>query len=72
MKRLRVINTETGEDWSEMYTLRHRNQDAAFRQQQEKTADRRDFSNANMSNIHEVYDALTTAQCGYDAFYIRS
>ncbi len=48
MKRLRVINTETGEDWSEMYTLRHRNQDAAFRQQQEKTADRRDFSNANM------------------------
>ncbi len=65
MKRLRVINTETGEDWSEMYTLRHRNQDDSFRQQQEKTADRRDFSNANMSNIHEVYDALTTAQCGY-------
>ncbi|WP_230113432.1 hypothetical protein [Bacillus velezensis] len=36
MKRLRVINTETGEDWSERYTLRHRNQNAAFRQQQEK------------------------------------
>ncbi|MED4828161.1 hypothetical protein [Bacillus atrophaeus] len=65
MRRLRVINTETGEDLSHDYTLRHRSQDAAFRQQQKKTVDRRDFSNANMSNIHEVYDALTTAQCGY-------
>ncbi|NLS42521.1 AsnC family protein [Bacillus subtilis] len=64
-KKLRVVNTETGEDLSEIYTLRHRNQDEAFRRQQEKTNDRRDFSNANMSNIHEVYSALTTAQCGY-------
>ncbi|MCY7780059.1 hypothetical protein MOB41_16795 [Bacillus haynesii] len=65
MKRLRVVNAETGEDLSTDYTLRHRNQDDAFREQQKQTTDRRDFSNANMSNIHEVYDALTTAQCGY-------
>ncbi|MCA1184633.1 hypothetical protein [Bacillus licheniformis] len=65
MKRLLVVNAETGEDLSTDYTLRHRNQDEAFREQQKQTTDRRDFSNANMSNIHEVYDALTTAQCGY-------
>ncbi|KRT87822.1 hypothetical protein ABE068_25455, partial [Bacillus glycinifermentans] len=65
MKRLRVVNAETGEDLSTDYTLRHRNQDEAFREQQKQTTDRRDFSNANMSYIHEVYDALTTAQCGY-------
>lgn len=65
MKRLRVVNAETGEDLSTDYTLRHRNQDEAFREQQKQTTDRRDFSNANMPNIHEVYNALTTAQCGY-------
>lgn len=65
LKRLRVVNAETGEDLSTDYTLRHRNQDEAFWGQQKQTTDRRDFSNANMPNIHEVYDALTTAQCGY-------
>ncbi|WP_350303581.1 hypothetical protein [Bacillus pumilus] len=61
----RIIDVNTGEDLSGVYSLRHRNQDAAFRQHLNKTEDRREFTNAEMPNINEVYDVLTTAQCGY-------
>lgn len=62
-KNLRVVNLETGEDLSQDYTLRHRNQDRAFHGSQKGRS--RDFTSANMRNLHEVYEALTTAQCGY-------
>jgi hypothetical protein len=69
MTKLRVVNIETGEDLSPDYTLRHRNQDAAYRHMKEnETASegrKIDFTAANMRNLHEVYDVLTTAQCGY-------
>jgi hypothetical protein len=63
MANLRVVNFDTGEDMSEVYTLRHRNQDYAFKGIQKGRG--RDFTSANMETIHEVYGALTTAQCGY-------
>lgn len=67
VKKLRVVNLETGEDLSQDYTLRHRNQDDAFRRAGKGNTDGRkhDFTASNMRNLHEVYDVLTTAQCGY-------
>lgn len=63
LSNLRVVNIETGEDHSQDYTLRHRNQDEAFmRLQHGRSAG---FTASNMRNLHEVYDVLTTAQCGY-------
>jgi hypothetical protein len=63
MKKLRVINSETGEDLSQEYSLRHRNQDRHYTTKQ--TGRKHDFTASNMRNLHEVYGALTTAQCGY-------
>jgi hypothetical protein len=67
MANLRVVNIETGEDLSPDYTLRHRNQDVAYHRLKLNEAEGRksDFTAANMRNLHEVYDVLTTAQCGY-------
>jgi len=65
MSSLRVIDTETGEDRSSEYTLRHRNQDNAYRKLKEKRGRQSDFTASNMRNLHEVYSVLTTAQCGY-------
>jgi hypothetical protein len=62
-RKLRVVDMNTGEDMSADYTLRHRNQDEAFRWK--KDGDGRHFTWSNMENLHEVYGALTTAQCGY-------
>lgn len=64
MSSLRVIDVSTGEDLSLDYRLRHRNQDAAFHRRQ-SSARQHDFTASNMRNLHEVYDVLTTAQCGY-------
>ncbi|MED3649964.1 hypothetical protein [Heyndrickxia sporothermodurans] len=63
MSNLRVINADTGEDLSQNYTLRHRHQDRAFIQRQQGR--HADFTASNMRNLHEVYDVLTAAQCGY-------
>lgn len=66
MSTLRVIDVSTGEDMSGNYTLRHRNQDEAFKRKGAELKPRgNDFTAANMRNLHEVYDVLTTAQCGY-------
>jgi hypothetical protein len=63
LSNLRVVNVETGEDLSQDYTIRHRNQDRAYiAKQAGRTAD---FTVTNMRNIHEVYNVLTTTQCGY-------
>jgi hypothetical protein len=65
MSSLRVIDIETGEDRSSDYTLRHRNQDEAYRKLKEKRGRQPDFTASNMRNLHEVYNVLTTTQCGY-------
>ena len=66
MIALKVIDMNTGEDLSPQYRLRHRNQDAAFKRKGAELKPRgTDFTASNMRNLHEVYDALTTAQCGY-------
>jgi hypothetical protein len=65
MSNLRVIDIETGEDRSSEYTLRHRNQDDAYRKLKEKRGRQPDFTASNMRNLHEVYNVLTTTQCGY-------
>lgn len=65
MSSLRVIDIETGEDRSSEYTLRHRNQDDAYRKLKEKRGRQPDFTASNMRNLHEVYNVLTTTQCGY-------
>jgi hypothetical protein len=65
MARLRVINMETGEDLSQDYTLRHKNQDEAFARKGYSEGRKHDFTASNMETLHEVYSVLTTAQCGY-------
>lgn len=65
MANLKVINMETGEDMSQDYTLRHRNQDEAFKRRGGTDGRKHDFTASNMRNLHEIYDVLTTAQCGY-------
>lgn len=63
---IRAIDLETGEDVSGEYTLRHRKQDEAYRRLKGAREGRsEEFTAANMRNLHEVYNALTTAQCGY-------
>lgn len=64
-KKLRVIDTETGEDLSHDYTLRHRNQDESYRQKEYAGGRKYNFTASNMETLHEVYGVLTTAQCGY-------
>lgn len=63
------FNTETGEI-AVGYTLQSPEQKAAndryWMEQQAKAIGRsKEFTNANMTHLHEVYDVLTTAQCGY-------
>lgn len=68
MTKLRIIDVETGEDYSQDYTLRHKRQDDAFKRKLEERTNngrQRDFTASNMRNLHEVYSVLTTAQCGY-------
>lgn len=62
------VDIDTGEI-SEIHYVRSRNQDEAYRR--EKEADKwrngrsMQFTASNMRNLHEVYDVLTTSQCGY-------
>ncbi len=65
MSKLRVVNVETGEDLSQDYTLRHRNQDRHYTDKRSFQGRQADFTASNMRNLHEVYTVLTTAQCGY-------
>lgn len=65
MANIRVVDLETGEDRSSEYTLRHRNQDKRFSEKQSYQGRNTGFTASNMRNLHEVYDVLTTAQCGY-------
>jgi hypothetical protein len=61
VSHLRVINTETGEDMSTEYSLRHRNQDLAYRRKQRQ----RDFTFSNMLNIPEVIAKIDDKHCGH-------
>lgn len=64
--KLRVIDMATGEDRSGEYTLRHRNQDEAFKRKKTQFNGRKvEFTFSQMDALHEVYEVLTTAQCGY-------
>lgn len=65
MAKLRVVDIETGEDHSADYRLRHRNQDEAFKRKGNTDGRKHDFTASSMRNLHEVYNVLTTAQCGY-------
>lgn len=62
---LKIYNADTGEDLTHDYTLRHRNQDEAYHRMKHAEGRQSAFTATNMRNLHEVYDALTTAQCGY-------
>lgn len=63
MTNARVIDVTTGEDLSADYTLRHRNQDVAFRSK--VGTDRRHFAFAHMQYIKEVTPELSNTYCGY-------
>lgn len=59
------LNTETGEV-KETQSITKRNAAYAQHKAKEQREGRKlEFTNANMVHIHEVYDVLTTAQCGY-------
>lgn len=64
-------NRETGEILTgQGYTIESPEQKAAKKryaiEEQAKAEGRKhDFTNANMTHLHEVYSVLTTAQCGY-------
>lgn len=65
------FNEETGELlYNAGYTITSPEQREAYKQylreQEAKQHGRKhEFTNANMTHLHEVYDVLTTAQCGY-------
>jgi len=61
MTKLRIVDLETGEDKSADYTLRHRNQDAAYR----RKGRQRDFTFGNMLNMPEVVAKIDDKYCGY-------
>lgn len=59
------LNTETGE-MKDIQSKQKR--DAAFKEHMAKVnreGRSTDFTNANMTHLHEVYNVLSTAQCGY-------
>lgn len=69
MSNVRPIDITTGEI-AEGYTLQSPEQRKAARlyyerQQALDSGRKHDFTNANMTHLHEVYSVLTTAQCGY-------
>ncbi|MFZ4454319.1 hypothetical protein [Salibacterium aidingense] len=67
------VDTETGEARVSAPALTHRvvshAQTAGYKAEKEaqewRERDQRHFTASNMRNLHEVYSALTTAQCGY-------
>jgi DNA-binding CsgD family transcriptional regulator len=62
-RKLRVVDLNTGEDMSKVYTLRHRNQDEAFKKRKEGRE--HDFTFTDMDNIPEVIGAIKDKHCGY-------
>lgn len=60
-----MINRQTGEI-KEMQSKSSRDKAFAEKKAKESRTGRAvDFTNANMRHLHEVYDVLTTPQCGY-------
>lgn len=65
------FNRDTGELLLDQgYTIESPQQKAARQRyaielQAKQHGRKHDFTNANMTHLHEVYDVLTTAQCGY-------
>jgi hypothetical protein len=64
-RKLAVIDVDTGENLSEDFTLRHKNSDKAYAKSREFNGRQPFFTVSNMETLHEVYNVLTTAQCGY-------
>jgi hypothetical protein len=73
-KKLRLnglnVITGDGEIVTDQYKLTHRNQAEAYEEKKRKEETRLqgrsiDFTVSRMDSLHEVYDVLTTAQCGY-------
>jgi hypothetical protein len=56
---------ETGEDLSQEYTLRHRNQDNAYKRIQARDGRKHDFTFGNMLNIPEVIAKKDDKHCGH-------
>ena len=60
-----MINRQTGEI-KELQSTQERNRGYREKKAKESRTGRAiDFTNANMRHLHEVYDVLTTPQCGY-------
>lgn len=60
-----MINRETGEI-KELQSTQERNRGYVEKKAKESRTGRSiGFTNANMRHLHEVYDVLTTPQCGY-------
>lgn len=64
MGALRVIHVETGEDFSENYRLRHKNQDEAFKSVS-KDGRKNEFTFGNMLNIPDVIAKIDDKHCGH-------
>ena len=60
---IHIVNFTTGEVGPEGYTWTNAKQKDAFKRKQEARG--KDFTASNMNTLVEVYEALTTAQCGY-------
>jgi hypothetical protein len=67
LANLRIIDVSTGEDFSQEYTLRHRNQDEAFKTRNAllEGGRQREFTFGNMLNLPEVIAAIDDKYCGY-------
>lgn len=68
-RNISVIYSDTGELVEGAYVSTPESREAYkqyLREEEAKQHGRKhDFTNANMTHLHEVYDVLTTAQCGY-------
>lgn len=59
-----VVDQSTGEVLTD-YTIRHRNQDEAYKKMQKRGKDTRHFSLTHMKHIREVTNDLSNTYCGY-------
>lgn len=63
MNNLHVIDTNTGEDVTPNYTIRHHHQDRAYQRRME--GHKRDFTFSNMINLPEVFAKIDDKHCGH-------
>jgi hypothetical protein len=66
MTRLKLLDTVTGEIRDlDSYTLRHRNQDEAYKRIKDREGRKSDFTFGNMLNMPEVIAKIDDKYCGY-------